>query len=140
MVSEQLFILISFLLAWALSVIIKTIISSIKRKEKINIKLGFENGGMPSSHSAAVSSLTSAIFLSQGFSTLFIVSAVFSLIVISDAFKLRRNVGLQCESLNNLLSKNKMKQIKVVHGHTFVQVIGGILLGTLTSTIIFFII
>ncbi|MEK6822257.1 MAG: divergent PAP2 family protein, partial [Nanoarchaeota archaeon] len=47
----------------------------------------FQPGGMPSSHSALVSSLVTAVGFTEGLeSTLFIVTLVFALIVMYDAF------------------------------------------------------
>lgn len=124
---------LSFIISWILSVLIKSFLSS---RKGFSIKNGFKNGGMPSSHSAVVSSITAAIFLNEGFSSLFFVSFVFSLIVISDAFILRRNVGIQGEKINVLLKNSKLEEIKVVYGHTFVQVLCGIALGIFVSVII----
>ncbi|MGV8150689.1 MAG: divergent PAP2 family protein [Candidatus Woesearchaeota archaeon] len=129
---------LSFVIAWILSVIIKTGIVALKNRSVPKISEGLQNGGMPSSHSAVVSSITAAIYLMQGLSGTFFVSLVFSLIVISDAFMLRYNVGIQAQELNILLKKSKRNPIKIVHGHTFAQVIGGIILGIAVSTILYF--
>ena len=50
-------------------------------------------GGMPSSHSAFVVALSSAVYLEEGVSTAFVVSLVLALIVLRDAFGVRRTVG-----------------------------------------------
>lgn len=128
---------LSFIIAWILSVIIKTGLVAWDKKKNPEIADGLKNGGMPSSHSSLVSAITCSILLTQGFSSLFFVSLAFSLIIVSDAFILRRNVGLQAEELNKLLKKAKQKPVSVVHGHTFMQVIAGIFLGILTSFLLF---
>lgn len=128
---------LAFVIAWILSIVIKTSLVAWDNKKNPDITDGFKNGGMPSSHSAVVSAITFSVFMTQGFSPLFFVSLVFSLIIISDAFRLRRNVGLQAEQLNMLLKKSKQKPINVVHGHTLPQVIAGIILGIVVSYIIF---
>jgi len=120
---------LSFFLAWLSACIIKAILASVFEKRPLRLKDGFANGGMPSTHSAAVSSITTAIYYTTGFSPLFYVSLVFSLIVISDAFGIRRNIGVQGEALNKLLQKAKGNPIHVVYGHTFSQVLMGILWG-----------
>jgi acid phosphatase family membrane protein YuiD len=130
---------LSFIVAWILSILIKTGLNAYRNKKNPDIKDGFKNGGMPSSHSTVVSAITFSIFLTNGLSPTFFVSLVFSMIIISDAFRLRRNVGLQAEQLNILLKKSKQKTINVVHGHTLPQVIAGILLGVLTSYLVFII-
>jgi len=130
---------LAFIIAWILSIIIKTALVALKKKKDPDIKDGFKNGGMPSSHSTIVSAITFSIFLTNGLSPTFFVSLVFSMIIISDAFRLRRNVGLQAEQLNILLKKSKQKTVDVVHGHTFAQVIAGILLGIIVSYLMFLI-
>lgn len=99
------------------------------------------SGGMPSSHAAFVSTLTTLIGLKHGFnSDLFAVAAVFSLIIIYDAGGVRRAVGKQANVINHLLhhldlSKlNQEKEIlkkdlRELVGHTPVEVFAGILLG-----------
>jgi len=130
---------LSFTTAWILSILIKSGLAALQKKKNLDISDGLKNGGMPSSHSTVVSAITFAIFLRQGFSSLFFVSLVFSLIIISDAFRLRRNVGLQAEQLNILLKKSKQKTVSVVHGHTIPQVIGGIALGLIVAYLFFLI-
>jgi acid phosphatase family membrane protein YuiD len=106
----------------------------------MSINDGFKNGGMPSSHSTIVSALTMAILLKEGFSTAFFIAVVFSSIIISDAFRIRRNVGMQGEQLNILLKKSKEKTIDIVYGHTPSQVFAGIILGIIVSVAVFFVI
>lgn len=130
---------LAFIIAWVLSILIKTALVALNKKKNPDIKDGFKNGGMPSSHSTVVSAITFSIFLTSGLSPTFFVSLVFSMIIISDAFRLRRNVGLQAEQLNILLKKSKQKTVNVVHGHTFPQVIVGIMLGVIISYIMFLI-
>ena len=73
------YIIIPFIIA-ILSQIVKTIIETIKYK-KINISRLFDGmGGMPSTHSALVASITTLIYLNYGItSSLFSISLIFSL-------------------------------------------------------------
>jgi len=96
----------------------------------------WKTGGMPSSHSAAVTSLTTSVGLIEGFnSTLFIITLVFALIVIRDALGVRRAAGSQAKALNTmgkqLQSKLKIpfKMVKEISGHTVPEVSIGIILG-----------
>ena len=132
-----LYYIIAILSAWLLSVLLKSIVFAFKEKS-FSLRNGFSNGGMPSSHSAVVSSVTAAVFMMQGFSDLFFVALVFSLIVISDAFGFRRNVGVQGDTINNILKGLKKDPVKVVHGHTFFQVLAGIILGVLAAVITYY--
>lgn len=100
------------------------------------------SGGMPSSHAAFVSTLSTSIALKYGYnSDLFAIVVVFSLIVIYDAGGVRRAVGEQANVLNNLLknldfkdltpdrSKEIKKDLKELVGHTPIEVLLGALLG-----------
>jgi acid phosphatase family membrane protein YuiD len=124
---------LTFIAAWILSTVIKAFLHSRANAKKFHLKDGFQNGGMPSSHSAVVTSITMALLLKTGFSEYFFISMIFASIVISDAFRVRQNIGLQGEKLNELLKKANQKTIEVVYGHTFLQVIAGIILGILCA-------
>lgn len=110
----------------------------------------FETGGMPSSHSAGVSSLTTYIALKQGLPTVdFALSLIYGLIVMYDAQGIRRQTGeltLKVNSLDELLEKiNKdetvsfkeksPKRLKEMLGHQPEEVVGGALLGAAIGTI-----
>ncbi len=123
--------------AWIISCLIKMIIISSKKK-KLDILSGFNNGGMPSSHAALMGAITFALLLEQGLSHTFFLSFVISTLILRDAVTVRREVGLIGEKLNELL-KNKKEKIKVVYGHTLPQVIVGLLIGILSSTIFYII-
>jgi len=124
---------LTFFSAWFIGSVLKGVLGFFVKKKDHTFWDGFSNGGMPSTHTASVVAITSAIGLKEGFTDLFFVALVFSLIVISDAFVLRQYVGIQGELVNKLLVKAKMKTVKIVHGHTFMQVIGGTLLGFLMA-------
>lgn len=110
----------------------------------------FETGGMPSSHSAGVSSLTTYIALRRGLPTIdFALSLIFGLIVMYDAQGIRRQTGeltLKVNSLDELIEKiNKdekvpfkeesPKRLKEMLGHQPEEVLGGALLGAVVGTI-----
>ncbi len=97
----------------------------------------WRTGGMPSSHSALVTSLCVTIAFRHGLhSDLFIFSLCFFLVVIRDAFGVRRSSGIQAKKINQLGKelKNKdvidnYKVIKEVDGHTPMEVLCGCLFG-----------
>jgi uncharacterized protein len=126
---------LTFILAWILSTIFKALWHSWKDKKKFHFKDGLQNGGMPSSHTAVVSALTFSLLFRTGLSDLFFLAAIFSSIIMSDALKVRQNVGLQGEKLNELLKKFDEKTIKVVYGHSLFQVLAGLVLGFLCALI-----
>lgn len=97
----------------------------------------WKTGGMPSSHSALVTSLCTTIAFKDGIhSDIFIFSFVFFLVVIRDAFGVRRSSGNQARKINELGNDLKIKQmiekynpLKEVEGHTPMEVICGCLVG-----------
>jgi acid phosphatase family membrane protein YuiD len=93
----------------------------------------FQSGGMPSSHSAFVTSLLIIVANRTGTqSVAFAISFVFAAIVWYDAMSVRREVGLQAEVLNKLQRK---KHFQERVGHSFMQVIVGILFGAAVTQI-----
>ncbi len=95
---------------------------------------------MPSSHSALVCAMSTAVGLQDGFtSSLFSVSVVFSLIVLYDAAGVRQVVGTQAVILNEMIDAMvtrgflQEKRIKELLGHTPVEVAAGAVLGIFIS-------
>ena len=96
----------------------------------------FDSGGMPSSHTALVVGLTTAIAYQYGLgSALFPLSLAFSLIVMYDAAGVRRHAGKQAEVLNKILDDMfhgqpiSDRKLKEVLGHSPLQVLAGAVLG-----------
>ncbi|GGJ63264.1 membrane protein [Deinococcus aquiradiocola] len=105
-----------------------------------------ETGGMPSSHSAFVVALSTGVALTQGLgSPLFAACAVFSMIVMYDATGVRRSSGLQARLINELLEELRTvvrenfapRPLRVLLGHTYLEVAVGILLGVLAGFVAF---
>ncbi len=137
--NEELLIPVSLFLSWATSHIIKEIIYVIKNRKFSWYTLLMETGGMPSSHSSVVSTLTTMVLLTNGFKTIFWVTLVFSLVVIRDAFGVRKNVSDQAHLLNKLTSHVKLqKKVEIVLGHTPFQVIVGVIIGICVSLITYY--
>ena len=91
---------------------------------------------MPSSHAAAVSALTTAVGLREGFgTTLFGVTLYFSLIVMYDAAGLRQAAGRQAAILNRLIDEHfqdaerDTQRLIELLGHTPYEVFVGAVLG-----------
>lgn len=120
---------------WAVVQVIKLIIEYIKTK-KINFRRLVGAGGMPSSHSAIVCSLTSCVGKQYGFgSGVFAIAFILSLIVMYDATGVRRAAGKQAAILNKMLETPQMSKIEVqgklveLLGHTPIQVFVGAIIG-----------
>ena len=107
----------------------------------------FGSGGMPSSHTAFVVSLTIMIGAQEGFDTpLFAAVAAFSTIVMYDATGVRRETGRQAEVLNEILRSVFVDgkpisddDLKELVGHTKVEVAGGFLVGVAVACAYLFI-
>lgn len=129
------YIIIPFCAAF-LSQFIKVIIEFIKNK-KISINRFVDGmGGMPSTHSALVSSLSTIIYLNYSASPIFAITLIFSLIVIYDSMGVRYESGKQAELLNEMIGSNLEEKI----GHKPIETLMGVLLGMIftiiTNTII----
>ncbi|WP_027480626.1 divergent PAP2 family protein [Deinococcus pimensis] len=101
-----------------------------------------ETGGMPSSHTAMVAALSTGVGLTQGLgSPLFAVAVVFSLIVMYDATGVRHASGLQARLLNELVAELREVvregfapvPLRVLLGHTYLEVAVGAILGVLAA-------
>jgi acid phosphatase family membrane protein YuiD len=129
--------------SWVMAQALKFLIDLILRR-KIDYTRLFGSGGMPSSHSAFVVSLSTVIGIGTGFnSALFGVTLAFSLIVMYDAAGVRRAAGKQAKVLNRMFQHNRAKgefhleeDLKELIGHTPVEVIAGALLGLAISVLL----
>lgn len=131
-------VLMASFLAWALAQLLK-IVSWAVTRGKLNFRRLVEPGGMPSSHSAFVTSLATGIGLTEGFeSTIFALAAVFALIVMYDAAGVRRAAGKQARVLNAIIEDLNRRELhperlRELLGHTPVEVVAGALLGVLIA-------
>ena len=97
------FPLLSSLIAIFFAQFVKVPIQFIATKEW-DWSLVTSTGGMPSSHSAAVTALSTGVALEHGLnSALFAISAVFAIITMFDATGVRRHAGEQATVLNQLV-------------------------------------
>jgi acid phosphatase family membrane protein YuiD len=112
-----------------------------------DVGLAFSTGSMPSSHSAAVASLTAAIGLTNGMdSSLFAIAAVVSAITMFDAAGIRRHAGFQAAFLNRLMLSLPPQQqdgehhkvLKELLGHRPIEVFVGAVLGIIVSFVLYF--
>ncbi len=89
--------------SWAAAQIIKTLLTFIHFKEFRAERL-VGSGGMPSSHTALVCSLSMAIGRVEGFtSTIFALCVSFASVVMYDAMGVRRAAGEQAKILNKMI-------------------------------------
>lgn len=126
---------------WFFIQVFKVISETIKNK-KLDYKRILGAGGMPSSHSAVVTSLATLIGKSQGCnSPIFAIALIFACIVMYDATGVRRAAGEQAKLLNQIVQTQELTGIKVreklveVLGHTPIQVIVGATVGVIVGLI-----
>ncbi|WP_071433603.1 divergent PAP2 family protein [Angelakisella massiliensis] len=149
-------------ISWSLAQVIKTLLTLIQVKEFRAERL-FGAGGMPSSHSALVCSITVGMAKLQGYdSPLFALTLCFAAVVMYDAMGVRRAAGEQAKVLNKMIFSFKdiskvfdllneeieeeynentdnivgHKELKEYLGHTPLEVFGGALLGILIASLL----
>ena len=126
--------------AWLIAQVVKTIINLIVNKEFDPSRL-FGDGGMPSGHSATVTALACVCGFSSGFNSVeFAIAGVLAVIVMHDATGVRRETGKQAKAIfaivnviNEYVTEKdrdlKAGKLKVMVGHTPLQVVCGAILG-----------
>ena len=132
--------------SWMVAQVIKTIINSIINK-KFDVTRLFGDGGMPSGHSATVSSLAMITALERGFNSFeFAMAAVFAIVVCHDAMGVRFETGKQAEAINKIvkafsdLTKEKfaVEKLEEFVGHTPIQVTAGIAVGIINALTLYY--
>ena len=111
--------LITGIASWLVAQVLKLIIYSIVNKE-FDISRLYGDGGMPSGHSATVTSLATISALYFGFASFeFAVTAILATIVCHDAMGVRQETGKQAILINELvkafeeLSEDKLPEVKL---------------------------
>lgn len=147
--------------SWFGAQLIKTILTFVRFRE-LRMERMFGAGGMPSSHSALVCSMTLAMAKLEGFaSPLFGLTFAFAMVVMYDAMGVRRAAGEQAKVLNKIIFSRvfdlmnqeleeslgpqaeeekgegapEQKELKEYLGHTPLEVLGGMLLGVLIASV-----
>jgi len=138
-------IILAGMVAFISAQLLKTIIHLIIHK-KLEWKWLINDGGMPSSHSAIVTSVAIACGFQCGWdSPLFAVAAVLAVIVMHDARGVRQETGKQARVINNMIElfetmgKGDLtpeETLKEFVGHTGRQVFCGALLGAVIGFLI----
>ncbi|MCX7839030.1 MAG: divergent PAP2 family protein [Anaerolineae bacterium] len=120
---------------WATAQILKVIIELVWYR-KFNLRLLVSAGGMPSSHSAMVCGLATAIAIQDGLaSTTFALAFVLAMVVMYDAAGIRRAASMQARILNQIIDElfqgHPISEVRLreLLGHTPIQVAAGAALG-----------
>lgn len=130
------------LLSWMIAQILKFFINLITLK-RVDLERFIGSGGMPSSHSATVTSLTMSIGLNEGISSpFFAIALILTLIVTYDASGVRRAAGEHAKMINRIveeLEENNMEvadeHLKELLGHSKIEVLAGAVLGIIIAVL-----
>ena len=137
----------SLCIAQVLKLVIYLLVNKSKKKKKEALEtILWRTGGMPSSHSAMVSALVTAIGIYEGIaSTYFVISLVLAMVVLRDSVGVRRAAGLQAKAINNLGKQvvnntgQEFSSVKEIQGHTPLEVLIGSCLGILIAIVFYLI-
>ena len=134
--------LLAPLVAWTIAQAAKVLLTSY-RQRRLNLRVLAETGGMPSSHSAIVMGLTTAVGKYAGVSSApFAIALIFTFVVMYDAAGLRRAAGRQAEVLNRLVEDLvhmrgvQEMRLRELLGHTPMEVIVGAAIGLVVGLIL----
>ena len=137
--------LLTSLSGWAVAQVLKVVINAVVYK-KYDWKRLFGDGGMPSGHSATVSSLACITGLVYGLGSFeFAFTMILAIIVCHDAMGVRMETGKQAMILNEIMDSfdimflNEVAEVKLKEmvGHTMPQVAAGIALGVLDAIVVY---
>lgn len=124
------------LLAWFIAQLIKFLLELLMNRH-LDVKRFVTSGGMPSSHSSFVVAGTTALGRLYGISSpLFALAVMLSAVVMYDACNVRRSAGDTALLVNQLLAhvekltaEDFADDLKIIMGHTPLQVAAGAILG-----------
>lgn len=127
------------ILSMAIAQFMKPFLDAMMRRGFV-WRRAFDSGGMPSSHTSLVTTLTLGVAAVEGTdSTIFAVTLAFSLYFVFEATGLRQEVGQQARILNEMFDELLAHQtlrpdderLRELVGHTWAEVLGGGVVGTL---------
>jgi acid phosphatase family membrane protein YuiD len=124
--------IVSFL-AWLVTGLLKFLINSLQSKKLAFDLIGY--GGLPSNHSAIVSSIVSLIGFREGFNhPTFGLAITLAFIVIMDAGSLRSQVGKHAIKINQI-SKRKKNYLPLREriGHSRIEILTGVVVGVMVG-------
>ena len=130
-------VLIIPIAVWAIAQLLKVFVT-LGGEKSFDWWFLLRSGGMPSSHTALVCALATAVAIMDGFNSVtFAVAAILGMVVMYDAAGVRQAVSQQSIILNRILKELRDKRpraevergLREFIGHTPFQVIAGAVLG-----------
>lgn len=131
------------LIAWSVAQAAKVILILITER-RLDIGAFVTSGGMPSSHSATVSGLATALAITEGLdSVAFAIAVILAVVVMYDAAGVRRDVSHQAVILNRIVREIMVRRtfgeverdLRELIGHSPFQVIVGSAIGVAIALI-----
>ena len=129
---------VSTLLGWILGQLIKVPVEYLRHK-RWNWTLLLSAGGMPSSHSALMTAVTTSIGLNAGWGNpIFALALAVTAIIVYDATGVRRQAGFHAERINQIvrelfqlkkLEEEEVSYLREIIGHTPGEAIAGVFFG-----------
>ena len=121
-------------LAWFVAGCVKFFVNSLKARRLAFSLIGY--GGLPSTHSAIVSSMAALVAFKEGLAApAFGVALTLAFIVILDANSLRRQIGKQAAAINELSRKaGGTSSLRERIGHSRLEIAAGIATGIVVAT------
>lgn len=136
---------VSTMLGWILGQLIKVPVEYLRHK-RWNWTLLLSAGGMPSSHSALMTSVSTSIGLNSGWgSPIFALALAVTAIIVYDATGVRRQAGFHAERINQIvrelfqlkkLEEEEVSYLREIIGHTPGEAVAGVFFGVLIALIV----
>ena len=133
---------VSTMLGWFLGQLLKVPIEYLRHK-RWDWTLLLSAGGMPSSHSALMTAVTTSIGLNAGWdSPIFALALAITGIVVYNATSVRRQAGFHAERINQIarellhlkrLEESQISYLREIIGHTPGEAVAGVFLGALIA-------
>ncbi|MBW3629128.1 MAG: divergent PAP2 family protein [Gemmatimonadetes bacterium] len=126
------------LAGWLMAGSLKFVVNSMRSRRLAWDLIGY--GGMPSTHTAIVTTTTFLVGLKEGWATpVFSLAATLGFIVVIDALSLRRQIGAHAAALN-LLRRGEPAYIPLRErlGHHRLEVLGGAMVGFVAALLLSF--
>lgn len=130
----------AIVLSWVIAQGTKYIIAVVRNGNLRGFRQLYLSGNMPSAHSATIVAVSTVIGFREGFdSAIFGLALTVAGVVMYDAIMVRRSVGEQGLSIQQLIkeSKSKVNLPRAAKGHTPVEVLVGALLGLAIGAVVY---
>lgn len=126
--------LVTPFLAWLVAGGLKFVINSVRAGRLAFDLIGY--GGLPSNHSAIVSSMAALIGFREGIDhPAFGVAIAVAFVVMLDANSLRRQVGRHAEAINRIAASSADHDaLRERIGHTRAEIVAGVLTGVAVAS------